>query len=86
MSIYENIRSPLAAAFPGDQTHVRKADEMVEIGDTLTQAAALSGGQRHVRPARAIVRRRSLQDGAPLSNLDASPPHHAGQLNTSARS
>ncbi len=77
MSIYENIRFPLRmrGVPQADQDAlVRKAADMVELGDLLERKPkALSGGQRQrAALARAIVRepRVFLMD-EPLSNLDA---------------
>ena len=77
MSIYENIRFPLRMrGVPKDDQDglVRKAAEMVELGDLLDRKPkALSGGQRQrAALARAIVRQPQvfLMD-EPLSNLDA---------------
>ncbi len=77
MSIRENIRFPLRMrGVPADQhdARVKKAAEMVELGDYLERKPkALSGGQRQrAALARAIVRQPKifLMD-EPLSNLDA---------------
>ena len=77
MSIYENIRFPLRMRGVPKEQHddlVRKAAEMVELGDLLDRKPkALSGGQRQrAALARAIVRQPQvfLMD-EPLSNLDA---------------
>ena len=77
MTIYENIRFPLrmrsVPKHEQDQL-VRRAAEMVELGDYLDRRpSALSGGQRQrAALARAIVRQPQvfLMD-EPLSNLDA---------------
>ena len=77
MSIYENIRFPLRMrGVPKEKQDalVRRAADMVELGDLLDRKPkALSGGQRQrAALARAVVRepRVFLMD-EPLSNLDA---------------
>jgi multiple sugar transport system ATP-binding protein len=77
MSIRENIRFPLRMrGIPSGEhdARVKKAAEMVELGDFLERKPkALSGGQRQrAALARAIVRQPKifLMD-EPLSNLDA---------------
>ncbi len=77
MNVYENIRFPLKVRKIPAAEHdarVRKAAEMVELGDFLHRLPReLSGGQRQrVAFARAIVRTPNvfLMD-EPLSNLDA---------------
>ncbi len=77
MTIYDNIRFPLRMRDIPKSEHdalVRKAADLVELGDFLDRKpAALSGGQRQrAALARAIVRQPKvfLMD-EPLSNLDA---------------
>ena len=77
MTIYENIRFPLrmrGVPKAEQDAQVRRAADLVELGDLLDRKpAALSGGQRQrAALARAIVRapKAFLMD-EPLSNLDA---------------
>jgi multiple sugar transport system ATP-binding protein len=77
MSVYENIRFPLRMRGVAASEHdklIRRAAEMVELGDYLDRKpGALSGGQRQrAALARAVVREPQvfLMD-EPLSNLDA---------------
>jgi multiple sugar transport system ATP-binding protein len=77
MTIFENIRFPLRVRGVPVSEHderVRRAAQMVELGDYLhRKPAALSGGQRQrAALARAIVRQpRVFLMDEPLSNLDA---------------
>ena len=77
MNVYDNIRFPLKVRRIDPATHdaaVRRAADMVELGDFLhRRPAELSGGQRQrVALARAIVRKPNLfLMDEPLSNLDA---------------
>jgi multiple sugar transport system ATP-binding protein len=77
MSIYENIRFPLRVRGVPQSEHdarVRRAAQMVELGDYLDRKpGALSGGQRQrAALARAVVRQpRCFLMDEPLSNLDA---------------
>ncbi|CAN5488446.1 ABC transporter ATP-binding protein [soil metagenome] len=77
MTVYENIRFPLRMrSIPKSEQDglVRRAAQMVELGEYLgRKPAALSGGQRQrAALARAIVRKpRVFLMDEPLSNLDA---------------
>ena len=77
MTVYENIRFPLRMRGIDKNDHdklVRKAADMVELGEFLhRKPGALSGGQRQrAALARAIVRQpRVFLMDEPLSNLDA---------------
>jgi multiple sugar transport system ATP-binding protein len=77
MTVYENIRFPLRMRGIDRNDHdklVRKAADMVELGEFLhRKPGALSGGQRQrAALARAIVRQpRVFLMDEPLSNLDA---------------
>ncbi len=77
LTVYENIRFPLKVRKIDPASHderVKRAADMVELGDLLNRLPReLSGGQRQrVALARAIVRQPTvfLMD-EPLSNLDA---------------
>ena len=67
MSIYENIRFPLRMRHSKAEQDalIRKAADMVEMGDYLDRKpSALSGGQRQrAALARAVVRSQSLFNG-----------------------